>query len=921
MRKFPRWSRKIVPLLFVAALLSALFPTLTSAAVQSFFAPAETSGSVSVKLYPMENVTSGQTKLVTFGVPFPRGSITPANVSKIRVLKGGVEIPAYVEMQTPWRHITNASLDGASVRVARIQIQYTFTSVYPNSETITVEWGTTNRSLNVSTLTNPRSAWHQVTSGTFVAADNVYEPDVYAVLPKEFLAKGVLKGTRMNPFDSSIPETRSNPATMDATEHWPGYTEREHAMKNNFYSLINEDDPAVISGDSGSGYRSDYKTNYDPWLYDRAATMFTLYMQNGSLKALREAVRHTDFYKGQLYPASTTPARAIGLFKLKNPDPNGWPGGNGAMYSYNESLAYNYWLTGDNDMLTYIPLVVTAHETNDEPTRWNASLTTWTERHTAFRLLANLIAYEVTGNSTYKTNVQTQTGDFIWHQNGAGGVLPAGRVDGGLYHYGSQHGDGVPGDLVASSWMTVLTADAMTRAYAFTEDTTIAGFVKRVGNFLNTASKADAYHMYDTYTGTLRYPDYMMKYDGTTDANDGERGSPSNPYGGTTIEHDLDVSGAMLWAEYFNQLTGGAPNTTWKNTIGELYEGYDIGVNYWIRPTGPSAGKTAYRVTPNRKWGWEHRTTGSYSWLASQILTGTPPTDTTPPTVSVTAPTAGSTVSGTVTLSANAADNVAVAGVQFRADGSNVGSEDTVAPYSISYSTLGLSNGSHTITAVARDTANNTTVSSPVTVTVSNGVPSGNATFQQGVNGYAGTKDVSISSQGGGNGYNIINGTLKVFDQTGQATPYEINSLIRFDILSVPAGATVQSAKLTLTVNTWASGFTMQGRYMLTDYDPTSSSIGWQNRNASSTWATPGAKGSGTDYVSGKSFAITGFTATGNQTREVNLDPAVVQGWINNPSSNKGVLLFIDHTSNIAMDIYSAEDATAGNRPLLTITY
>ena len=39
--------------------------------------------------------------------------------------------------------------------------------------------------------------------------------------------------------------------------------------------------------------------------------------------------------------------------------------------------------------------------------------------------------------------------------------------------------------------------------------------------------------------------------------------------------------------------------------------------------------------------------------------------DTTPPTVSLTAPTNGATVSGTVTVAANASDNVGVAGVQF----------------------------------------------------------------------------------------------------------------------------------------------------------------------------------------------------------------------------------------------------------------
>src|SRR5256712_3468200 len=47
--------------------------------------------------------------------------------------------------------------------------------------------------------------------------------------------------------------------------------------------------------------------------------------------------------------------------------------------------------------------------------------------------------------------------------------------------------------------------------------------------------------------------------------------------------------------------------------------------------------------------------------------------DTTPPTASVTVPAAGATVSGTVTVSATATDNVGVVGVQFQLDGVNLG--------------------------------------------------------------------------------------------------------------------------------------------------------------------------------------------------------------------------------------------------------
>jgi hypothetical protein len=101
-----------------------------------------------------------------------------------------------------------------------------------------------------------------------------------------------------------------------------------------------------------------------------------------------------------------------------------------------------------------------------------------------------------------------------------------------------------------------------------------------------------------------------------------------------------------------------------------------------------------------------------------------PPPDTTPPTVSLTAPTNGATVSGTVTLTANAADNVGVVGVQFFVNGTAVGAEDTSSPYSISWNSATVANGSgYTITARARDAATNQTTSTVVTVNVSNSAP------------------------------------------------------------------------------------------------------------------------------------------------------------------------------------------------------
>lgn len=89
--------------------------------------------------------------------------------------------------------------------------------------------------------------------------------------------------------------------------------------------------------------------------------------------------------------------------------------------------------------------------------------------------------------------------------------------------------------------------------------------------------------------------------------------------------------------------------------------------------------------------------------------------DTVPPAVALTAPAVGN-VSGTVTVSADATDNVGVAQVQFFAGSTSIGT-DTSAPYSLQWNTATFT-GVQQLTAVARDGAGNTTTSAAVTVTV-----------------------------------------------------------------------------------------------------------------------------------------------------------------------------------------------------------
>src|SRR3989344_4265830 len=69
--------------------------------------------------------------------------------------------------------------------------------------------------------------------------------------------------------------------------------------------------------------------------------------------------------------------------------------------------------------------------------------------------------------------------------------------------------------------------------------------------------------------------------------------------------------------------------------------------------------------------------------------------DTRPPTVCITSPTKGKTVFGTIDMIANVTNNSEVTKVEFYYDNTNLIGSDTTRPYSVSWNTTAVSNGSH----------------------------------------------------------------------------------------------------------------------------------------------------------------------------------------------------------------------------------
>lgn len=175
--------------------------------------------------------------------------------------------------------------------------------------------------------------------------------------------------------------------------------------------------------------------------------------------------------------------------------------------------------------------------------------------------------------------------------------------------------------------------------------------------------------------------------------------------------------------------------------------------------------------------------------------------DTTAPTVSLTAPSAG-TVSGTGIVSANASDNVGVTNVEFYAGSTMIGSDST-SPYSISWDTTGVANGSYNLTAKAYDAAGNNTTSSPVAVTVSNA--SSASTITERFTG-------NVSSSGTANAYYYID----VTDPCIVLLNLSWSTTADLDVyLFNPSGTQVAKAAGTSKPETIAYNATTTGRYKI----------------------------------------------------------------------------------------------------------
>lgn len=212
-------------------------------------------------------------------------------------------------------------------------------------------------------------------------------------------------------------------------------------------------------------------------------------------------------------------------------------------------------------------------------------------------------------------------------------------------------------------------------------------------------------------------------------------------------------------------------------------------------------------------------------------------------------------------------------------------------------------------------------------------------TWQQDSNGYSGTRSIGISTYGGLGAVGQYNANGMTFGDgdndwcIGLAIPggpYDEVWLVRFEELTVPAGATVVSATLSMTATHFENAqVAIEGRYLDQPWKADmqcagcTAATGWRYRDGPSVpWSGLGASGS-SDVLVGKTFRVPtmGFLPSSMRTTiKGELDPEVVQRWLS--GANFGVRL-VPTVSGVHVGFIQPQrhGVMANLKPRLTITY
>jgi hypothetical protein len=520
-----------------------------------------TTGKVPVFVFPGSSVAVNDATTFSFGIPFPRGLV--GDVSELRVTDtNGVELASHVEELVRWRSLSgDTSVD--SVRAALVYVE----AVFPdhNSMVLEVHYGT-ERTLELGLQGPVNAAWVPITDGPFPgeypASEGLMEPAVYVTLPPDWLGITLLR-------------SRTTVAFEDPDWDW-----FDRGLVNFAHTAVNDVSDAVTAEN-----RIDYVHGYAPWLFDRALTLFGVYVRTGDVKWLRHAHRAAQFYAAHI--------NAAGAFDLK--------AYNDHKYSYGQSMLIDLMLTGDTRLLEPIERVAsfTQNFALEVPAINSSKL--WTERHMAYSLLGALSWWEATGLGAERVLAVARS-VFAQADN-----PPNGWVDEGcILHTLGQHEGGNDESAICSPWMGVLLGEAVWRYYLHSQDSDAVRYLADFGDYLVNHGTYAIKGQGPEIDG-LVVPHYL--------ASSNYEFPDSDPW--SDLEHSCDVAGSAARAAWAKEAAG-ADNTTLVNLTNQLLTTCRHVFEIWHRPDADiNYGKAEWRLSPPRKFNWWFGTTLDLEWLTN----------------------------------------------------------------------------------------------------------------------------------------------------------------------------------------------------------------------------------------------------------------------------------------------------------------
>lgn len=517
---------------------------------ESLIPDVPTSGTIEVLLHPDASLELHTPRTVTFAAPFPKGALADAGDIQIRI--DGQEVPTQSSQLIAW-HPWPGSGESSSVRSAQISIEIAFVSYAPQA--IALSWGEPP-GLAGQAPADPMAEWIPVASADYPDGV-VLEPPVYATFAPEWLSACLI---------------RSRATATSNDDQWSWFDE----------AVVGYAETAVNRLPDQVTERIDFVNDFEPWLFDRALTLFGVYVRTGDVAWLREAHRAAQFYLANV--------GSDGYFDLKDsPD---------LKYSYGRSLLVDLLFTGNTSAIAAIESIGTAGSEWD-PT-YNIDSNFWTERHQTYALLAALAAWEATGEEAHAERV-----GYIAETSFAMALAPAGSwvAEGCMLHTMDSH-EGAGGDVpVCSPWMSALFADAIWHYYIHSHDAAALTFLADLGQFV-----ADVGLYVGGENVDALVPWYLVSSQ--------HEFSDSGPWG--DFEHACDVTGLLARAGWAAREIERNP-TAIVDAATELLNTCRANLDYWHRPGGPDTGRSEWRLSPARKFNWWFGTTSDLPWLMSSL--------------------------------------------------------------------------------------------------------------------------------------------------------------------------------------------------------------------------------------------------------------------------------------------------------------